>query len=65
MADTCPIYLGSSVHKLGAYPLEFDLPSLFDHRSADDKLSCGSDASPRNHVATPRSERQTGDLDQK
>jgi hypothetical protein len=27
MADTCPIYPGSLVHKLGAYPQESDLPS--------------------------------------
>jgi hypothetical protein len=65
MTDTCPICLGSSVHKLRAYPQEFDLPSLSDHRSMDDKPSCGSDAPPRKHAAAPRSELQTGDLDQK
>jgi hypothetical protein len=63
MTDTCPIYPGSSVHKLGAYPQESDLPSLFDHRSMNDKLSCGSDASQRKHVAAPRSVLRTGDLD--
>jgi hypothetical protein len=65
MADTCPICPGSSIHKLGAYSQESDLPSLSDHRSADDKLSCGSDASPRKHTAAPRSELRTRDLDQK
>jgi hypothetical protein len=50
-ADTCLIYLGSSVHKLRAYPKESDSPSLSDHWSADDMLSCGSDASPRKHAA--------------
>jgi hypothetical protein len=45
MVDTCPICLGSSVHKLRAYPQESDLPSLSVHRSTDDKLSCESDAS--------------------
>jgi hypothetical protein len=56
MADTCPICPGSSVHKLRAYPQEFDLPSPSDHRSADDKRSCGSNTSPRKHAAAPRSE---------
>jgi hypothetical protein len=56
MADTCPICPGSSLHKLGAYPQESDLPSLSDHRSADDKPSCGSHASPRKHAAAPISE---------
>jgi hypothetical protein len=55
MTDTCPICSGSLVYKLGAYPQEFDLPSLSDHRSADDKLSCGSDASLRKNAAAPRS----------
>jgi hypothetical protein len=64
VADTCPTCPGSSVHKLEAYPQESDLPSLSDHRSVDGKLSCGSDTSPGNHVATPRSERRTGDLNQ-
>jgi hypothetical protein len=65
MAATCPICLGSSVHKLGAYPQEFDLPSLSDHRSVDDKPSCESDASPTKHAAAPRSELGTEDLDKK
>jgi hypothetical protein len=65
MADTCPYCPGSSVHKPRAYPQEFDLPSLPDHWSADDKPSYGSDASPRKHAAAPRSEIQTGDLNQK
>jgi hypothetical protein len=42
MADTCPTCLGSSVHKLKAYPQEFDLPSLSDHRSADQTRPQGS-----------------------
>jgi hypothetical protein len=65
MADTCSTSPGSSVYKLEAYPQEFDLLSLSDHRFADGKLSCGSDTSPRNHPAAPRSERRTRDLDQK
>jgi hypothetical protein len=65
MADTCPIYLGSSVHKLGAYPQEYDLPSLSNHRSTGDKLSYESDTSPRKHATAPRSELRTGDLDHK
>jgi hypothetical protein len=56
MANTCPICSGSSVHKIRAYPQEFDLPSLSDHRSADDKPSCELDVSPRKHAAAPRSE---------
>jgi hypothetical protein len=56
MADNCPICLGSSVHKLRAYPQESDSPSLSDHQSADDKLSYESDAFPRKHAAAPRSE---------
>jgi hypothetical protein len=63
MTDTCPIYPGSSVHKLGAYPQESDLPSLSDHQSVDDKLSYELDASPRKHAAAPRSVLRTGDLD--
>jgi hypothetical protein len=55
MTDTCPICPGSLVHKLKAYPLESDLPSLSDHRSADGK-PCESDASPRKHAAAPRRE---------
>jgi hypothetical protein len=55
MADTCPIRLGSLVHKLEAYPQESNLPSPSDHWSMGDKPSCGSDASPRKHAATPRS----------
>jgi hypothetical protein len=57
MTDTCPICPGSSVHKLGAYPQESNLLSLSDHRSTDDILSCGLDASPRKHATAPRSER--------
>jgi hypothetical protein len=53
MADTCPICPGSSVHKLEGYPQESDIPSLFDHRSADDKLSCESDASPGSKQLLP------------
>jgi hypothetical protein len=56
MADTCPICPGSLVHKLEAVPQESDLPSLSDHQSTDDKLSCESDASPWKHAATPRNE---------
>jgi hypothetical protein len=56
MVDTCPICLGSSVHKLRAYPQESDLPSLSDHRSADDKPNYESDVSPRKHAAASRSE---------
>jgi hypothetical protein len=56
MVDNCPSCLGSLVHKLGAYPQESDSPSLFDHRSMDDKSSCGSDVFPRKHAAAPRSE---------
>jgi hypothetical protein len=59
MADTCPICPGISVHKLGAYPQESNLPSLSDHWSADDKLSCESDVSPRKLAAAPRSELRT------
>jgi hypothetical protein len=54
MADTCLICLSSLVHKLEAYPQEFDLPSLFDHRSTDDMPSYGSDVSPGNYIAAPR-----------
>jgi hypothetical protein len=57
MSDTCPISLGSSSHKCGAYPQESDLPSPSDHRSVDDKLSCGLDAFPRKHPVATRSER--------
>jgi hypothetical protein len=53
--DTCPICVGSSVHKLGAYPQESDLPSLSDHQSMDDMLSYGSDVFPRKLTAAPRS----------
>jgi hypothetical protein len=56
MTNTCPICLGSSVHKLGAYPQESDLPSLSDHRSMDDKPSYGSDVSPKKHAPAPRNE---------
>jgi hypothetical protein len=56
MIDSCPICSGSSVHKLRPYLPKSNLPSQFDHRSTDDKLSCGSDLSPRNHAAAPRSE---------
>jgi hypothetical protein len=62
MVDTCPISPDSSVHKLGAYPQISDSPSLSDHWSVDDMLSCGSDESPRKHAAAPRRERRTGDL---
>jgi hypothetical protein len=55
MVDTCPICPGSSIQNLRAYPQESDLPSLSDHRSTDGKPSYESDASPRKHVATPRS----------
>jgi hypothetical protein len=65
MVDTCPTCPGSLVHMCGAYPQEFDLPSLFDHRSMDGKPSCESDASLGKHAATPRSERRIEDLDQK
>jgi hypothetical protein len=65
MTDTCPICPGSSLHKLGAYYQESDLPSLSVHQSTDGKPSCESDVSPRKHAATPRSELQTRDLDQK
>jgi hypothetical protein len=65
MVDTCPICLDSLAHKLRVYPQESDSPSLSDDRSANDMLSCGSDASPRKHAAAPRSERQTGALGQK
>jgi hypothetical protein len=65
MADTCPICPGSSVHKLGAYPQESDLSNLSDHRSVNDKPRCGSDVSPRKHVAAPRSDLRTEDLDQR
>jgi hypothetical protein len=65
MADIGPICQSSSVHKLRAYPQESDLPSLYDHWSVDDKLSCESDASPRKHAAAPISELRTADLDQK
>jgi hypothetical protein len=47
MADTCPICPGSSVHKLEAYPQDFDLPSLSDHQSVNGEPSYGSDVSPR------------------
>jgi hypothetical protein len=43
MVDTYTTCLGSSVHKLGAYPQESDLPSLSNHRSMDGKPSCESD----------------------
>jgi hypothetical protein len=56
MADIGPICPGSLVHKLKAYPQESDLPSLSDYRSADGKLSCELDASPKKHAAAPRSE---------
>jgi hypothetical protein len=56
MVDTCSICPGSSLHKLGAYPQESDLPPPSDHRSTDDMLSCGLDASPRKHAIAPRSE---------
>jgi hypothetical protein len=56
MIDSCPICSGSSVHKLRPYLPKSNLPSQFDHRSTDDKLSCGSDLSPRNHAAAPRCE---------
>jgi hypothetical protein len=59
MVDTCPIYLGSSAHKLRAYPQESDLPSPSDHRSVDDMLSFGSDASPRKRATAIRSEQLT------
>jgi hypothetical protein len=49
MAGTCPICLGSSVHKREAYPQEFDLPSLSNHQSMDGKPSCGLDTTPGNH----------------
>jgi hypothetical protein len=65
MANTCPICPGSSVHKLGAYSQESNLPSQSDHRSVDDKPSCELDASPRKHATAPRSELRIGDLDQK
>jgi hypothetical protein len=65
MTDTCPICPGSKVHKLRAYPQEYDLLSLSDHRSMDDKSSCEPDASSRKHAAAHRSELRTGDLDQK
>jgi hypothetical protein len=55
--DTCPIYHGGSAHKLGAYLQEFDSLSPSDDRSTDDKLSYGSDASPRKRAAAPRNER--------
>jgi hypothetical protein len=57
MVDTCPIYLGSSVYKPGAYPQESNLLIRPDHRSVDDILSCGSDAFSRKHAVAPRSER--------
>jgi hypothetical protein len=56
MVDIGPICPGSLVHKLEAYPQESDLPSLSDYRSADGKLSCELDASPKKHAAAPRSE---------
>jgi hypothetical protein len=62
MVDTCPTYLGNLVHMHRAYPQESDLPSLSDHRSMDGKSSYESDVSPGKHVAAPRSERRTGDL---
>jgi hypothetical protein len=65
MADTSSICHDSSAHKLGAYLQEFDSLSPSDHRSADDKLNCGSKASLRKHEAAPRKERQTGALGQK
>jgi hypothetical protein len=65
MVDTYPTCPGSSVHKLEAYPQEFDLPSLSDHRSVDGKPSCESVASPMKHAATPRSKLRTGDLNKK
>jgi hypothetical protein len=65
MAEIGPICPGSSVHKLGAYPQESDLPSLFDHGSVDGKPRCESDASPRKYATAPRSELQTRDLNQK
>jgi hypothetical protein len=63
--DTCPICLGSSAHKLRAYPQEYDLPSPSDHQSMNGKLSCGSDAALRKYAAAPRSERRTRALGQK
>jgi hypothetical protein len=65
MVDTYPICPSSSVHKFEAYPKESDLPSLFDHRSVNDKPSCELDTSSRKHAAAPRSELRTGDLNQK
>jgi hypothetical protein len=63
--DTCPIYHDSLAYKLGAYLQEFDSLAPSDHRSANDKLNCGSDVSLRKHAAAPRSERQTEVLGQK
>jgi hypothetical protein len=57
MVDTCPICPVNSVHKLEAYLQESDSPSMSNHRSVDDKPSCGSNASPRKHATAPRSER--------
>jgi hypothetical protein len=54
MVDTCPICHESSAHKLIAYVQELGSLPLTSHRSMDDKLNCGSDVSPRKHVATPR-----------
>jgi hypothetical protein len=65
MADTCPICHDSSARKLGAYLQEFGSLSPSDHRSMDDKLNCGLDASPRKHATAPRNEQQTGVLGQK
>jgi hypothetical protein len=65
MVDTCPTYPSSLVHMRVAYPQESDLPSLSDHRFADGKPRCESDVSLGKHAAAPRSERRTGDLNQK
>jgi hypothetical protein len=56
MVDTCPIYRRNLAHKLEAYLQESNLLFPSDHRSVDDKPSCGSDVFPRKHVATPRNE---------
>jgi hypothetical protein len=65
MIDTCPICTDSSAHKLVTYLQEFGSLSPSDHRSMDDKMNCGSDASSRKHAAALRNEQQTGVLSQK
>jgi hypothetical protein len=65
MTDTCTICHDSSARKFGAYLHEFDSLSPSNHRSTDDNLNCGSDASPGKHAPALRNERQTGVLGQK